>query len=126
MDTGDSALSNDRDQEQKAQDEEMIRTEEDKIKDDAESEEDTRSSIANINYAEMMSEGWTFNPADNAYIGLRARKFFPPPHGLSEGVIIGHLPPEKNEGLELWHFLHDDGDTEVSFFYLNISTIVWF
>ena len=72
----------------------------------------------------MMEEGWIFdNPNINEEftifdptspldcIGRKVRRFFPG-YGKSDGVIIAYLPPEKNEGLALWHMEHEDGDEE--------------
>lgn len=77
--------------------------------------------------AEMLEEGWKFectaamNGADeNALfdpnapqdiIGRRGRRFFAG-HGKSDGIVLAYLPPEKNEGMPLWHMEHDDGDAE--------------
>ena len=77
--------------------------------------------------AEMVEEGWKFDSTaaingteENAlfdpsapqdFINRRGRRFFVG-HGKSDGVIVAYLPPEKNEGMALWHMEHDDGDAE--------------
>jgi hypothetical protein len=75
---------------------------------------------------QMLKEGWVFEPGGTGpaeeqgpfdptgptdVIGRRARRFFPG-YGRSDGVIVAYLPPERNEGLALWHMEHDDGDAE--------------
>lgn len=45
------------------------------------------------------------------FLGRKGRRFFPG-HGYSDGVIIGYLAAALNDGIELWHMRHDDGDGE--------------
>lgn len=59
----------------------------------------------------MLEEGWTFDARMEKRIGLRVRRFFPN-YGRSDGTIVAYLPPEVNDGVCLWHVLHDDGDRE--------------
>ena len=73
--------------------------------------------------AVMLKEGWRFEePADiteedenikeqMGFIGKRLRRFFKG-HGRSDGIIVGYLPSNKNEGMELWRMEHQDGDEE--------------
>ena len=44
-------------------------------------------------------------------MGQRTRRFFPR-QVYSDGTIVGYLPAKLNEGLALFHCVHDDGDTE--------------
>lgn len=61
----------------------------------------------------MSEEGWQFdttaNPNDR--IGKKARRFFKG-FGRSDGVIVGFLPADKNDGTALYHMEHWDGDEE--------------
>lgn len=73
--------------------------------------------------AVMLKEGWRFEEVaditeedDNlkeqmSFIGKRLRRFFKG-HGRSDGIIVGYLPSNKNEGMELWRMEHQDGDEE--------------
>lgn len=60
---------------------------------------------------EMLKEGWIFDAAQNEYIGKQARRFFKG-FGSSDGDIVAYLPPEKNDGVALYHMQHSDGDAE--------------
>ena len=74
---------------------------------------------------EMEDEGWVFemDPVVSGgslseeeatgvqYIGTRVRRFFG--EGLiSDGVVQSYLPPSRNDGVPLWHMVHDDHDEE--------------
>lgn len=59
----------------------------------------------------MIKEGWIFDSELNEYIGKKGRRFFIK-YGKSDGTFIGYLPADKNEGLEIWLLVHDDGDEE--------------
>lgn len=48
---------------------------------------------------------------DCGFIGSKGRRFFPG-HGKSDGVIVAYLPADRNEGVAMWHMVHDDGDEE--------------
>jgi hypothetical protein len=56
-------------------------------------------------------EGWLYAPVYSNYIGMRIRRFFKG-FGASDGVIDSYLPAELNDGIPLWHVLHDDNDDE--------------
>lgn len=60
---------------------------------------------------EMIKEGWVFDATNNEHIGKQARRFFKG-FGSSDGDIVAYLPPEKNEGVALYHMEHNDGDAE--------------
>lgn len=60
---------------------------------------------------EMVKEGWVFDEGAHEYIGRHARRFFKG-FGSSDGLIVGYLPPERNEGIVLYHMEHNDGDSE--------------
>ena len=77
----------------------------------SESESQDNQPLTEEDKLRMSAEGWTFNPEDNPYIGLRARKFFPKGQ-RADGTITAHLPVEVNDGLELFFFVHDDHDNE--------------
>lgn len=53
---------------------------------------------------EWLSEG-------HEHLGRRVRRRFGR-QGVMDGTIVGWLPEEQNEGMELWHIQHDDGDNE--------------
>jgi hypothetical protein len=70
----------------------------------------------------MLAEGWLLlegsvvaddvgHVSANEFLGRRGRRFFQG-HGYSNGTVVGYLPASSNEGLELWHIQHDDGDGE--------------
>ena len=59
------------------------------------------------------------------YIGMPLRRFFKG-HGKSDGVIVGYLPSERNEGMELWRMIHEDGDEEDLDYNDIIKSIRWF
>lgn len=59
---------------------------------------------------ELKNDGWIVEKTDINYIGTRCRNFFH--FDYVDGTIIGHFPADNNDGLELWYFLHDDGDNE--------------
>lgn len=69
----------------------------------------------------MLEEGWLLLPEEQAladgedlgheFLGRKGRRFFPG-HGFSDGVIVGYLSSALNDGIELWHIRHDDGDGE--------------
>lgn len=60
---------------------------------------------------DMEKDGWIIDPSKNPDIGITIRRFF---HGFgkADGVVVGHLPGELNDGHTLWHVVHDDGDSE--------------
>ena len=45
------------------------------------------------------------------FLGKPLRRFFKG-HGKSDGILVGYLPADKNEGMELWRMEHQDGDEE--------------
>ncbi len=47
-----------------------------------------------------------------SHIGRKVRRFFRSTDAPSDGVIMAFLPSFLNEGLALWHVMHDDGDEE--------------
>lgn len=61
----------------------------------------------------MSEEGWQFDTTNtnDSRIGKKARRFFKG-FGRSDGVIVGFLPAEKNDGTALYHMEHWDGDEE--------------
>lgn len=73
--------------------------------------------------AAMLTEGWKFDELQDEtedsdsiknqlqFIGRKLRRFFRG-HGKSDGIIVGYLPANKNEGMELWRMEHQDGDEE--------------
>jgi hypothetical protein len=84
--------------------------------DDDDDDDDENYSIASeIDLEEMKLEGWIFQYdsefENSTYVGQKARKFFPK-FGASDGSIMAYLPAIRNEGLELFHFLHSDQDKE--------------
>lgn len=44
-------------------------------------------------------------------MGNRGRRFFPG-LGYSDGTVVAYLAGEFNDGVELWHIRHEDGDVE--------------
>ena len=62
--------------------------------------------------SQIRSLGWVLLPQiAQAFVGQRTRRFFPR-NIYSDGTIVGYLPAKLNEGLALFHCVHDDGDTE--------------
>ena len=60
--------------------------------------------------ARMKQEGWLFEASANPYIWTRVRHFF---DGQGyDGTIVSYLPAEVNEGISMWHVVHDDDDSE--------------
>lgn len=55
--------------------------------------------------------GWVFDANTIEVLGSKARRFFKG-FGKSDGIIVGYLPAEKNDGLALYHMEHTDGDVE--------------
>jgi hypothetical protein len=57
-----------------------------------------------------MADGWIFDNDANELIGLPCRRFF---SGCgNDGTVLAYLPADKNEGMALWHVVHNDGDQE--------------
>ena len=79
--------------------------------DDKKKEEDEIAKEKSLLRAQLEREDWSFRAESSEHIGQAARRFFPG-SGRSDGVIVGYLAPEINEGLELWRFEHADGDEE--------------
>jgi len=59
----------------------------------------------------MTEEGWQFGINADDTIGKKTRRFFKG-FGRSDGVIVGFLPADKNDGTALYHMEHWDGDEE--------------
>eukprot|EP01041_Mallomonas_annulata_P007017 gene7017-14279_t len=59
----------------------------------------------------LPEDGWRFTTASSEFLFQRVRRFFDD-HGRSDGVIVAYMPAEANDGLSLWHVVHDDGDEE--------------
>lgn len=60
---------------------------------------------------DMAKEGWVTDPSQNPMIGNTIRRFFHR-HGKADGVVVGQLPSELNDGHCIWHVVHNDGDSE--------------
>lgn len=85
----------------------------------------------------MLTEGWRFEQAADdgegdesikeqlSFIGRKLRRFFKG-HGKSDGIIVGYLPSNMNEGMELWRMEHQDGDEEDLDKQDIVKSIRWF
>ena len=47
----------------------------------------------------------------SAYLGAKVRRFYAD-FGKSDGVVQAFLPGSRNDGVALWHMVHEDGDEE--------------
>lgn len=97
-----------------------VQTEEDVCEEDE--VEDLTAEERTLRIAEMKSEGWIFGaPGEEdpeaetsdeiPFLSVRCRRFFPN-FGASDGTVTAYLPAAKNDGIALWHMLHEDGDEE--------------
>jgi len=67
------------------------------------------------NISEKEADDWVeWRTEGNEYIGRRVRRLFKVGNrnNFVHGIITGWLSAAENEGLELWHVNHEDGDEE--------------
>lgn len=60
---------------------------------------------------DLHSEGWLIDLDQNEFMGLRVRRYFQS-YGFSDATVVAYLPPVVNDGIALWHLIHDDADEE--------------
>jgi hypothetical protein len=76
--------------------------------------EDFRKLSDAPNYAQvsnrLQNEGWLVGQ-ENEFMGLRVRRYFRS-YGFSDATVVAYLPPDSNDGIPLWHLIHDDADEE--------------
>lgn len=71
-----------------------------------------QKSVAAGNHAAVKaSEGFKWRSEGSEYVGQRVLRKFGR-HRHATGVVKGWVPADENEGLTLWHVIHDDGDEE--------------
>ena len=59
----------------------------------------------------LEKEGWYVGSEENEYMRIRVRRFFRS-YGFSDATVVGFMPAKSNDGIALWHLVHDDADEE--------------